>query len=203
MLFLQHPIDAQLYVGAAGGFETGWWAYKKGYDAGENSLGTDRTRHAPFGSAGVYAGLLIGRTDIGLSGRYIVYAVGTMEASGNASGNPDSYLIAENNVTFVDYRVLFSYDVLKKPKWGVSPRLAFGGFSIYSLHPQRDRFGTRVGWSAGVNGSVAIGDRTSLDLTIDHTTYTIGVTNGADRARHWMYRSGIHIGFKTYFKDLQ
>lgn len=193
LLLPAQDVLSQPWIGVGGGVQTGWWVYYKGLDANGDLLGSDRTRHAPFLSAGGKVGWRFGRWDVGAQVQHIVFTVNRMEASDNAAGNLKAYSVADDNVIFLDYQLLASYKLMEKNWFSLHPRAGFGTFSINTSHPDKGNFGTKVSWSAGLQANFQFRANWSIVAAILHSIMHVQLKRGFEQERHRVYRSGLHL----------
>jgi len=190
----------QPWLGIRGQGETGWWVYHKGFDGSGVYLGSDRTRHAEVYTGGISAGWRFSKVDVGIELSRAGFLVGMMEASGHSSSNNQLYRIAKGGVVLSQFGLVVGYRLLERRKYAVLPRVGVGGFGITTIHPQSERFGTKVMWSGGMQFDWNVGKRMTLSSALMHTIMHIAMLNASDGEYHRIYRSGLHVMLSYNFK---
>ena len=191
-----HAHTQELSLEVATGASMGWWYYTQGklddaFDKEKGNAYTESTLMLPLETNIRYT---IKRFDAGLGMQYAFFVEDEMFSVGNQDANLNSFAISKNAVTFFKAHLLASYAVVRANKYTLSPQVKAGIFSINTIHPDKDKFGHKTFWEAGVRNEVAF-SKWRLVFYPCFNTMTIQQHEPAhEKAHHKIYSLGIMFG---------
>ncbi len=192
----------RLAVGFSTAFKTGWWIYHKGTTKGDEAiaLGWDRTHYQPKYNLGLAISYKINKLTASVSGSLSWYVEDDMLRHESKSFAKLKYPVSNGSVKFKEVAIDLSYDVIAGEKFQLSPNIGVGTFSINTLHPERDNFGTKLLWHVGIQNKIRK-DKVTWLLNPIYQELTIlpkaEVNNGE---KHKIHAFGIEIGLRYWLK---
>ncbi len=149
----------KLHIGVSTGIAGGWWIYTLGTGAG-----IDRTDYKPkitFEGEILYR---LKRFGLGAGLGYSLLLVNTMDAFEDTRAQRRKYFIADNHVQFLLYHLQMEYALFSGLKYVLSPQVRIGGFSINTIHPQKENFDNKMFIELSAVNEISLSQR--LWLTI-------------------------------------
>ena len=183
-------------------FKTGWWIYHKGLSNGavKNDMGWDRTHYQP--KISFEAGLTYRFKKI-ISTLFVstsFYFEREMLEHEDFVPKRREYAISDGTVSFFEYGLQLSYDLINSGKFSLSPDLGIGLFEIETSHPQRDNFGTRYFWHFGIQNKIRKGNITWI-LAPQYQEMTIHPKEKVYQdEQHKIHGFGLNLGVRYWIK---
>ena len=185
-------LSLEVLTGASGG----WWYYTQGnldaaFDTEKGNAYTESALILPVETNLRYT---IKRFDVGAGMQYSIFAENEMFGLGNTDTDFNKLKISKNAVTFFKIHLLTSYALLQANNYTLSPQLKAGIFTINTTHPDRDNFGSKTFWEAGIRNEISFA-KWRLLLSPYFNTMTIRPRQPLhEEARHKIYSLGIMFG---------
>lgn len=149
----------KLYIGVSTGIASGGWIYTLGTGAGIDR--TDNEAKITFEGEIIYK---VKRWGLGAGLGYSLLLDNTMEAFEDTRARRHKYFIAVNQVQFLQYHLQMEYALFSGLKYVLSPQVRIGGFSINTIHPQKENFDNKMFIELSAVNEISLSQR--LWLTI-------------------------------------
>ena len=120
-----------------------------------------------------------------------------MEAFEDTRAVRSKYLIAEDFVEFLTYSAFWEYTIHSGQKLLISPQLSAGGFTLETIHPEKDNFNTQWMLEFGVVNEIIWSSKWSL--TIKPLYQVLGISVKQETypgEKHRIYSFGLGAGIR-------
>ena len=184
--------DGNFEVGINTGIASGWWIYTLGTGAG-----IDRTDNQPKISVEAEVLFKPNKLGVALGLGYSWLLDNTMEAFEDTRAQRSKYLVAEKSVQFWQYYLQTEYDVYQSPSYTLTPQVRLGGFSIDTIHPEKDNFDAQFYFELGVLNQLALSDKFQLGLRAFYQSMKISVKEeNLPGEEHRIFSLGVAAGIR-------
>lgn len=186
----------ELSLEVAAGASGGWWYYTQGhvddnFDTNKGNAYSESTLTLPIETNLIYS---LQRFDIGAGLNASFFVEDEIFGLGNQNASLNKIRVSDGAVTFLRVHLLAAYAILQRKIFTLSPQIKAGLFNIDTSYPDKDNFGAKTFWEAGVMNKISF-SKCSLLIYPYYNSMHIHMRNPIQAGeQHKIYSLGIMFG---------